>query len=58
MPFPSPRDLPDTGIEPGSAALQAGSLPFEPPRKALVLYLLGLLVFGELYVKYQYILCL
>ena len=26
-PFPSPGDLPDPGIEPGSAALQADSLP-------------------------------
>ena len=29
MPFPSPGDLPDPGIEPGSPALQAYSLPFE-----------------------------
>ena len=27
LPFPSPRDLPNPGIEPGSAALQADSLP-------------------------------
>ena len=27
--FPSPGDLPDPGIEPGSPALQAGSLPSE-----------------------------
>ena len=26
LPFPSPRDLPDPGIEPGSPALQAVSL--------------------------------
>ena len=32
-PFPSPRDLPDPGIEPGSPALQADSLPAEPQRK-------------------------
>ena len=30
-PFPSPGDLPDPGIEPESPALQADSLPFEPP---------------------------
>ena len=30
MPFPSPGDLPDLGIEPGSPALQADSLPTEP----------------------------
>ena len=27
LPFPSPRDLPDPGIKPGSPALQADSLP-------------------------------
>ena len=32
LPFPSPRDLPDPGTEPGSPAMQA-SLPSEPPRK-------------------------
>ena len=31
MPFPSPGDLPDPGIEPGSPALQADSLPTELP---------------------------
>ena len=31
--FPSPGDLPDPGIEPWSPALQADSLPFEPPGK-------------------------
>ena len=31
LPFPSPGDLPDPGIEPGSFALQADSLPSEPP---------------------------
>ena len=30
MPFPSPGDLPDPEIEPGSPALQAGALPSEP----------------------------
>ena len=29
--FPSPRDPPDPGIEPGSPELQADSLPSEPP---------------------------
>ena len=33
LPFPSPGDLPDPGIEPGSPALQADSLPSEPPWK-------------------------
>ena len=35
LPFPSPGDLPDSGIEPASPALQAGSLPSEPPEKPL-----------------------
>ena len=33
LPFPSPRDLPDPGIEPMSPTLQADSLPPEPPGK-------------------------
>ena len=32
-PFPSPGDLPDSGIQPGSPALQADSLPAELPGK-------------------------
>ena len=31
VPFPSPGDLPNPGIEPGSPALQADALPSEPP---------------------------
>ena len=31
LPFPSPGDLPNPGIEPGSPALQADALPSEPP---------------------------
>ena len=33
LPFPSPEDLPDPGIEPSSPALQADSLPAEPQGK-------------------------
>ena len=33
--FPSPGDLPNPGIEPGSPALQADSLPTELPEKPL-----------------------
>ena len=33
LPFPYPGDLPDPGIEPRSAALQADSLLTEPPGK-------------------------
>ena len=33
LPFPSPGDLPDPGVEPGSPALQADALPSEPSGK-------------------------
>ena len=33
LPFPSPGDLPDPGIEPRSPALQADALSSEPPGK-------------------------
>ena len=34
LPFPSPGDLSDPGIECGSPALQADTLPSEPPKRA------------------------
>ena len=34
LPFPSPGDLPNPGIEARSPMLQADSLPSEPPGKA------------------------
>ena len=37
LPFPSPRDLPDPGIEPRFPALQADALPSEPPGKPFIL---------------------
>ena len=33
LPFPSPGDLPEPGIEPWSPALQADALTSEPPGK-------------------------
>ena len=33
LPFPFPVDLPDSGIEPGSSALEADALTSEPPGK-------------------------
>ena len=33
LPFPSPEDLPNPGIEPGSPALEADALTSEPPGK-------------------------
>ena len=35
LPFPSPGDLPDPGIEPRSPALQADALSSEPPGKPI-----------------------
>ena len=43
LPFPSPEDVPDPGIEPGSPALQADSLPSEPQGSSAV---------GETYSNY------
>ena len=34
LPFPSPGDLPDPGIEPAFPALAGGSFTTEPPGKA------------------------
>ena len=39
LPFPSPGDLPDPGMEPRSPALQADALFSEPPGKPLCIYL-------------------
>ena len=36
LPFPSPGDFPNPGIEPRSPVLQADSLPSEPPGKSSV----------------------
>ena len=36
--MPSPRDLPDPGIEPEFAALQVDSLPAQPPGKTLCIF--------------------
>ena len=33
LPFPSPGDLPNPGIKPGSSSLQVDALPSEPPGK-------------------------
>ena len=36
LPFPSPGDLPNPGIEPGSPALQTDALPSEPKRLSAI----------------------
>ena len=47
LPFPSPGDLPNPGIEPGSPALQTDALPSEPLGKPI--HMLGLVKFYILY---------
>ena len=44
LPFPSSGDLLDPGIEPWSPALQAESLPSEPPGKPLYIIYMGVCV--------------
>ena len=38
LPLPSPGDLPDPGVEPESAALQADALQSEPPEWLLLIH--------------------
>ena len=38
LPFPSPGDLPNPGIEPGSPASEADALTSEPPGKPVIIY--------------------
>ena len=35
LPFPTPEDLPDPGLEPASTALAEGFFTIEPPGKPL-----------------------
>ena len=46
LPFPSPGDLPNPGIEPRSPVLQTDSLPSEPPGKLPVVLKRGLLLYS------------
>ena len=39
LPFPSPEDLPDPGIEPRSPTLRADALTSEPPLPANFIYI-------------------
>ena len=52
LPFPSPGDLPDPGLEPGSPALQADSLSTELSRKLLTAKVLSVFITSLLY-SYQ-----
>ena len=58
LPFPSPGDLPNPGIEPGSPALQTDALLSEPPGKHMPI--LSLLIPGKLkhFPKFPPCLCL
>ena len=53
LPFPSPGDLPDPGIEPRSPAFQADALTSEPPGKPIIINIyLYILVFIFLFSKF------
>ena len=52
LPFPSPRDLPDPGIEPRSPTLWADALLSEPPGKPHLLVLLLLLLSRFIHVRH------
>ena len=51
LPFPSPGDLPNPGIEPRSPVLQADALPSEPPAKGV--YMLPMSYFGMIYIHFS-----
>ena len=57
LPFPSPGDLPDPGIEPRSPALQADALTSEPPGKPplmdIVIFKYPVVVFCSLLAQAQ-----
>ena len=53
LPFPSPGDLPNPGIEPRSPAFQADALTSEPPGKPIIINIyLYILVFMFLFSKF------
>ena len=49
LPFPSPGDLPDPGIEPRSPALQVDALTSEPPGKPRTKQ--GNIIYSEINIK-------
>ena len=49
LPFPSPGDLPDSGIEPGFPAFQAEALTSEPPGKPNILTDIVCLTYSIIY---------
>ena len=56
LPFPSPGDLPDPGLKPGSPALHVDALPSEPPGTpniAIHELIQGRIITFAFYYKYQ-----
>ena len=53
LPFPSPGDLPDPGIEPGSPTFQADSLPSEPPGKPHIYVCVCICVYIYIYITFR-----
>ena len=55
LPFPTPGALSDLGIEPGSPALQADSLPSEPPGKPSLFVYVVIMLLIYWYAQYNLI---
>ena len=58
LPFPSPGDLPNPGIEPRSAAFQAHSSPSAPPGKPYIIILYNKCIKFSHPASYSYICCM
>ena len=54
MPFPSPGDLPDPGIEPESSASQADALPSEPQGKPRLAVADDIVAFQRMYKRLKF----
>ena len=50
LPFPSPGDLPDPGIEPMSPALAGGFFTTEPPGKPAYIYIYTNIQYNYMYI--------
>ena len=57
-PFPSPEDLPDPGIKPGSTALQVDSLSFELPRISFIYIYIYIFTYSHIYFIYIFNICI
>ena len=54
LPFPSPGDLPNPGIEPGSPTLEADALTSEPPGKPINLRVILILKMLQIFFSRNY----